>query len=175
MDRTVTENARTDETIVCHRMGIVVAEVTRGVEEKAEQQTRQAKIIADELVKVADGLAAWQAEVVPVDQLIGPDAAVELNDEACIGDALGRFADALKNMRATRKAALRDAIGGPENYDALLSRIRRFHEWFFARMTDLRTKAETFGTRFEADLAADADRQREIANEWSVVDADGLG
>ena len=174
MNRSVIENARTDETIVCHRMGIVVAEVTRGIEAKAERKTRQAKLIAEELVMVADGLATWQAEVVPTDQLLGPDAALELSDEACIGDVLGRFSDALRDMRPTSRAALRDAMG-TNNYDAVLLRIRQFHEWFSARLTDLRTKAAAFAARFEADLSADAERQRKLANEWSEVDADGLG
>ena len=134
---------------------------------------RHAEHIAGELGRVVDGLSAWRGEVPDADSLGGPDAAVLRRDEARIGDALERFVAVLRDMRPAKRAMLRDVMGEARFGDAL-ERVRAFHEWFVSRGSALKAKADSFGAQFATDLRADAERQRDIAREWSAVDGDGM-
>lgn len=61
-----------------------------------------------------------------------------------------------------------------EKRGATLASVREVIAWAVAYHDELAAIADEFGRMFAGDLKQDAERQRAVANEWSVVDADGI-
>jgi hypothetical protein len=164
--------SRPDEAVVFHRVGIVVAEVTRDIEDKAEARFRRVKRIALDLEQMAEAAMEWRSNLMPVEAMSGPRAAVELREVEKLASSVERVPLALDWFMRRDGATLRGVLG--DKLGAVFSTIREFVECVSLRRSELASKANAFGRQFEADLAADAEHQRGIAAEWSAVDCDGL-
>jgi len=163
---------RPEEPIVFHRANVVVAEVIRSIEENAEKQLRSLRSVAKELGQLAEECGELRSHVTPVEVMSGPRAARELRVFESIASAMATLQRRLISVLEWAEPTFRSTLGG--KYDPTISFVHEFTDWSAAYRDALADKANAFGERFSRDLRKEADRQHEIASDWSDVDADGL-
>jgi hypothetical protein len=159
---------RPDEAIVFHWLKLITAEAIRD----AEVSIRSAKGILGDIERLAEEASTLQADSRPVESMSGPRAARLLPGTEQIASAsavLWRVFDQLHQR--SEDAAVAPIV--PNDFPALV-RLREFSAWLQTYRDQLAAKVKAFGEQFEIDLQADADRQREIAADWSVVAGDGV-
>lgn len=161
---------RPEENIVFHRAALVVAEVTRSVEEKSEARHRRVARVARELGRLAEAGQALRASAEPTEVVSGARAARMLRTTGMLAHVMKALAPIVDELATDPTVS--ESLG--EKRGATLASVREVIAWAVAYHDELAAIADEFGRMFAGDLKQDAERQRAVANEWSVVDADGI-
>jgi hypothetical protein len=161
-----------DEAIVLHRTNVVVAEITRSIEEKSEKRFRRVKRIAKELEELSDASVEWKSETASIASISGARAALELRAVEKLAVVVARFSQALDWLLRHEGSALRGVLG--DKQDDVVDALRAFIDWVPRYRDSLMPKATEFNERFTADVRDDKDRQKHLAAAWQSVDGDGL-
>jgi hypothetical protein len=151
-----------ENAVLFHRIGVVVAEVTMATMNKAAERIASAKLVVDELRRLVP-VARHLVEDSP--ELSGPAAARELR-------SLHRVFAAGSVLKKILPKFIDEH--GPLIEDDIKSTMTAFVDWIPVRERALRQAVESFEDQVSAELRRDAEPIGQLAEAWSIVDADGL-
>jgi len=159
------EKALPGGRMIHHQIGIIIEQVTASINEKTDDDVRKARETATDVQRLAETLERAMLSSSDPDQLSGPQAAKQLR-------VLMQMERDLPEIRSYIDRVF-------DEHGELLpasakSNIDRFYVWIPARVAKVRERARTFEASMSRDLTEDRAALKQLAEDWSAVDSDGL-
>jgi hypothetical protein len=148
-----------------HRIGLVIAEVNQSTNARFDANMRKARRAGEELHRLAMVGKELMESAGAIEGLSGPRAAREYATCRVSAKLARELEKLLPPWLKEHRAQLQEASD-----EAALS---EFLGWTQARAQGLLSRARAFEVQVAAEIREDAEKLRELAADWSAVDADG--
>ena len=156
---------------VYHHAQTVIADVTLATSRKADRHMADASAVARLAAQLAVRLLSYMKNAEPVAEMSGARAARVRHSFAVLLDGPHALESLPKPLAQFIKEHGASFDGNP---DEVMGVVVSFIEWAKDRLAQLDARVRAFRTDYAKALEEDRDRLRELSEQWSAVDGDGL-